>query len=166
MGRGRTKKDKLKDVQLHISVNSHDKEEASRILGECGTTINSVVEMLLKYIINFKGVPFPIELPKDEVKKENHLSVEYVTNETKDFDYSTENVASIEEKIENILEEEIDDVLDFDNLFQDSSESTDMEESEEKNDLGKTSFSNNVQEENELVENKDLEGLRAYLSSI
>lgn len=66
MDKGRKKKEKTKDVQLHISVNKEDKEQATKILEECGTTINSVVEMLLRYIINYRGIPFTVQLPPED----------------------------------------------------------------------------------------------------
>lgn len=157
MEKGRKKKNKLKDVQLHISVNSQDKEAASLILEECGTTLNSVIEMLLKHIINHKGVPFSIELPREENDflneeglKEENLAVK-------------EETTFIEDSIDMMLEEEMDSDVNFDNLFQDETEHQhevveeieEIEESEPTTDMEET-----------MEEEQKLEELRAFLLKI
>lgn len=141
MERGRKKKDKTKDTQLHIAVARKDKEEATRILEECGTTINSVVEMLLKYIINHKGIPFAVELPKD-MEIANDLTQETTTvsgmlEKDKAVDIHLDEEIS-EEDIESMKPLEYDSsddeegLYDFDNLFEDEEETSEDMETLEK----------------------------------
>ena len=141
MERGRKKKDKTKDTQLHIAVARKDKEEATRILEECGTTINSVVEMLLKYIINHKGIPFAVELPKD-IEISNDLTQETATvsgmlENDKAVDIHLDEEIS-EEDIESMKPLEYDSsddeegLYDFDNLFEDEEETSEDMETLEK----------------------------------
>ena len=123
------RKDKIKDAQLHISVNKEEKEEAQRILEECGTTINSVVQMLLKYIINYKGLPFPVTLPSDlddieEVERTDKTEIIELKGEvhkeslTKGYKKDKEKAKGGEElTVEGNLKVTKDDEIEFFNLF-------------------------------------------------
>lgn len=57
----------VKDTQIHLRVKSEEKEQVQQILAECGTNLNAVIDMLFRYIINYKGIPFTVCLPKEEL---------------------------------------------------------------------------------------------------
>ena len=170
MERGRKKKDKTKDTQLHIAIARKDKEEATRILEECGTTINSVVEMLLKYIINHKGIPFAVELPKDMVVFEDiEISDDKISetsiklqdykphNSHLDEEISVEEIEKIE-RMEYSISDKDESAYNFDNLFNSKTEDiTEKVGNEENNDNFDNEFIGNEEE---------IQILKSFLSTV
>lgn len=52
-----------REHMIHIRVNKEEKEEASEILDELGTSLSSVINMLIKNVILYRGIPFEVVLP-------------------------------------------------------------------------------------------------------
>ena len=104
-----------REHMIHTRVNKEEKEEAGKILEELGTNLSSVINMLIKNIILYKGIPFDVTLPKTEQQLEDDMddSVQESISET---DNSLEDNTDVEEdyQMETAFREEADDSYIFD----------------------------------------------------
>ena len=64
------RKEHLKEDIIHVRVNKEEKEEVSQILEALGTNLSAVINMMIRNIILYKGIPFDVVLPKEENRKE------------------------------------------------------------------------------------------------
>lgn len=55
----------MKTGTINVKIDPETKEEASQILEKLGLSISTLVTMMLKQVVNFRGIPFAIKLPDD-----------------------------------------------------------------------------------------------------
>jgi len=95
-----------KEHMIHIRVNKEEKEESSEILEELGTNLSAVINMLIKYIILYRGIPFEVVLPpvdtqveekKEDLVKEHILESEVVLGNGTDIQETADYPAGVVE---------------------------------------------------------------------
>lgn len=63
-----------KEHMIHIRVNKEEKDAASEILEELGTNLSAVINILIKNVILYKGIPFEVVLPNISTHPEEQES--------------------------------------------------------------------------------------------
>ena len=58
-----------KNASLNIRTTPEIKKEAEVILNDLGLNISSAVNLFLKQVINYKGIPFDLRLPNQETQQ-------------------------------------------------------------------------------------------------
>jgi len=92
-------KEHLKENVIHVRVNKEEKEEASNILEALGTNLSAVINMLIRHVILYKGIPFEVTLPKEE------RAPKLVTEDSSmvDVKESSSDLLSSEETLQNTM---------------------------------------------------------------
>ena len=58
-----------KNANLNIRTTLEIKKRAELILNDLGLNISSAVNLFLKQVINYKGIPFDLRLPNQETQQ-------------------------------------------------------------------------------------------------
>ncbi len=72
---------------ISVQIDKNDKEQVLKILQKLGVTMSDLINMTIKQVIMRKGIPFEVEIPKQEDDLLKYFTKEELEESAKELDY-------------------------------------------------------------------------------
>ena len=72
---------------ISVQIDTKDKEQVTKILQKLGVSMSGLINMTIKQVIMHGGIPFEIEIPKEEYELYKYFNEENLNKAANELEY-------------------------------------------------------------------------------